>query len=102
MLAERVRMRASIEDVEDVDDAYSLACMCRNRVFMDLPDICIDGTDVTAFAASLDVQDYLQRDADSLFETAFLSLRSDTIHDPCSPGYDMSTPPANQCEAIIK
>jgi hypothetical protein len=48
-------MCASIEDVDDVDDAYSLACMCHEGAFMDLPDTCINGTDVTAFAASLDV-----------------------------------------------
>jgi hypothetical protein len=105
MLAERVQMRTSIEDVDDVDEAYSLACMCREGAFMDISDIsdtCIDGMDVTAFAASLDVQDYLQRDADGLFETAFLSLRSDTIRDPRSPGYDMSVPPANHREAMMR
>jgi hypothetical protein len=100
MLAERARMQPTVKEVEDVDGVCSFACLCREGAFVDLPDS--DDVDVTAFAASLDVQDYLQRDADSHFETAFLSLRSDIIHDPRSPGYNMATPPANHREAMLR
>ena len=51
--------------------------------------------------ASLDVQDYLQRDADTLVKTALLSLRSDTRCNLSSPGHDMMIPPANHCEAML-
>ena len=67
----------------------------------DLPDSFELTDDLTAAAASLDVQDYLQRDADAIFESAFLSLRSDIPRNPRSPGYDMTTPPANHREAMM-
>ena len=49
--------------------------------------------------ASLDADDYLQRDVDSLSEATLLSIRSDTRRNPCDEGYDMSIPPANYWEA---
>jgi hypothetical protein len=52
--------------------------------------------------ASLDVQDYLQRDVDALLESALLSLWSDVNRNPSSPGYDMTIPPANQSHAAFR
>ena len=49
--------------------------------------------------ASLDADDYLQRDVDSLSEATLLSIRSDTHRNPRDEGYDMSIPPANYWEA---
>jgi len=69
----------------------------------DLPDPDhVRDPDLAAAAASLDVQAYLQRDADAVFESAFLSLRSDIARDPRSAGYDMSIPPANHREAMMR
>jgi len=67
-----------------------------------LPDSFEPADDLAAAAVSLDVQDYLQRDADAVFESAFLSLRSDVARNPRSPGYDMTTPPANHREAMMR
>ena len=85
---------------EDVVDQF--ACLCREGVMEDLPDSFGAADDLAAAAASLDVTDYLQRDVDALLESAFLSLRSDVARNPSSPGYDMSTPPANHHEAMLR
>lgn len=66
----------------------------------DLPDSV--GEDLTMTAASLDVQECLQRDVDAIFESALLSLRSDISRNPSSPGYDMTIPPANHREAMLQ
>ena len=67
----------------------------------DLPDSFGEIDNFTAATASLDVQDYLQRDADTLFESALLSLRSDIARNPSSPRYDMTIPPVNHREAML-
>lgn len=53
------------------------ACLCREGAMEDFPNSFGESDDFAAAVASLDVHDYLQRDADALFEAAFLSLRSD-------------------------
>ena len=69
--------------------------------FLQLDFKTLEADDFTATSASLDVQDYLQRDADALFESALLSVRSDVSCNPSSSGYDMTTPPANHREAML-
>jgi hypothetical protein len=76
--------------------------MCGEGLMEDLPDSFNDSDDFAAAAASLDIHDYLQRDPEALFESTFLSLRSDIARDPRSPGYDMATPPANHREAMMR
>jgi hypothetical protein len=58
---------------------------------MDFPNSFGETDDFAAVVASLDVDDYPQQDADGTFETALLLLRSNVAHDPCSPGYDMTS-----------
>jgi len=58
-----------------------------------------ENVDSSNIAASLDADDYLQRDVDSLSEATLLSIRSDTRRNPRDEGYDMSIPPANYWEA---
>jgi hypothetical protein len=76
--------------------------LCEEGLMEDLPDSFNDSDNFAAAAASLDVHDYLQQDAEALFESTFLSLRSDIARDPWSPGYDMATPPANHREAMMR
>ena len=45
----------------------------------ELPDSFGEMDDFTAATASLDVQDYLQQDADAVIESTLLSLRSDVV-----------------------
>ena len=52
-----------------------------------------------AMAASLDAEDYLRRDVDSLCEVTLLSIRSDIRRNPLTEGYDMKIPPATYWEA---
>ena len=80
----------------------SLVCLSRGGILQDFPDSFAETDDFTAAAASLDVQSYLQRDADAILETALLSLRSDITRNPSSPGYDMDVPPANHREAMLR
>lgn len=87
--------------VEHVDTDGDFACLCREGVMQDLPDSFGELTELTA-TASLDVHDYLQRDADAVFESALLSLRSDISRNPSSFGYDMTIPPANHREAMLR
>ncbi len=77
-----------IEDMlDDVDSEHGqFACLCHEGVMKDFPDTFNKTDDFAATLASLNVHDYLQRDADALFESAFLFLQSDVIRDPCSPG----------------
>ena len=91
-------------EVADVDEgvAGQFACLCQEGVMEDLPDSFASTDNLAAAVASLDVLGYLQRDVDALLESVFLSLRSDIAHDPRSPGYDMSTPPANHREAMLR
>jgi hypothetical protein len=49
--------------------------------------------------ASLDAEDYLHRDIDSLGEATLLSICSDVWRNPLSKGYDMKIPPATHWEA---
>jgi hypothetical protein len=84
--------------VETIDDDGDFTYLCREGVMQDLPD---NFGELTA-TASLDVHDYLQRDADALFESALLSLRSDISRNPSSFGYDMTIPPANHREAMLR
>ena len=74
----------------------------KGGALQDFPDFFGETDDFTAAAASLDVQSYLQRDADTVLETALLSLRSDITRNPSSPGYDMTIPPANHREAMLR
>ena len=95
-----VVMEEMLDDADSEHDQF--ACLCREGVMEDFPDTFSETDDFVAAVASLDVHDYLQRDADALFESAFLSLRSDVVRDPRSPGYDMTTPPANHREAMLR
>ena len=88
--------------VEEIMEDTNFTCLCREGVLQDLPDSFGEVGDFTAAAASLDVQDYLQRDADAILESALLSLRSDVNRNPSVPGYDMSIPPANHREAMLR
>jgi hypothetical protein len=97
--AQRTLLTESVAPIEDGDD---FAYLCREGVLQDLPDTFSEVEDFTAATASLDVQDYLQRDADALFECALLSLRSDVSRNPSSAGYDMAIPPANHREAMLR
>ena len=90
-----------VEEIEDVN----FTCLCRKGVLQDLPDSFgeeVEDEDFMAAVASLDVQDYLQRDADTILESALLSLRSDMNRNPSIPGYDMTIPPANHREAMMR
>ena len=60
------------------DGTVNFASLSHKGVLQDLPDSFGETDDFTAAMASLDVQDYLQWDADTLVKTALLSLRSDT------------------------
>ena len=84
------------------DDNVDFAYICREGAFQELPDSFSETDDFTAASASLDVQDYLQRDADALFENVLLSIRSDIVRSPSSSGYDMTIPPANHREAMLR
>jgi len=50
-------------------------------------------------SAPLEVEDYLQRDIDSLCEAMLLLIRSDVRQDLCAKGYNMSIPPTTHWEA---
>ena len=52
-----------------------------------------------AMVATLDADDYLQRDVDSLSKATLLSICSDMWRNPQAEGYDMSIPPATYWEA---
>jgi hypothetical protein len=58
-----------------------------------------ENLDSSAMAASLDADDYFQRDVDSLSEATLLSIHSDACRNLHEEGYDMSIPPANYWEA---
>ena len=55
--------------------------------------------DSSPIMASLDADNYLQRDVDSLSEAMLLSIRSNARRNPHDEGYDMFIPPANYWEA---
>ena len=95
----RRQMREASQKSQVINDRTSL---CFEGLMEDYPDSFDDPDDFVAAAASLDVHDYLQRDTDAIFESTFLSLRSDLARDPLSPGYDMTTPPANHREAMMR
>jgi hypothetical protein len=95
-----MELQGTVEEVDGMGEQF--AFLCREGAMEDFPNTFGDTDDLAAAVASLDIHDYLQRDADALFESAFLSLRSDTARDLCSPGYDMGTPPANHCEAMLR
>jgi hypothetical protein len=86
---------------EGIPEEEGIPSLCRKGGLGDFPDSFGETDDFAAAVASLDVDDYLQRDADGIFETALLSLRSDVVRDPRSPGYNVTTPPANHCEAMM-
>ena len=71
-------------------------------MLQEFPDSFGENDDFTAATASLDVQDYLQRDADVFFESVLLSIRSDVVWNPSFAGYDMTIPPANHREAMLR
>jgi len=52
-----------------------------------------------AMAASLDTEDYLQWDVDSLCKATLLSICSDIRRNPLMEGYDMKIPPVTHWEA---
>jgi hypothetical protein len=58
-----------------------------------------EGEETLAMAASLDADDYLQQDVDSLGEATLLSIRSNVRRNPQAEGYDMSILPATYWEA---
>ena len=58
-----------------------------------------ENTASLAMAASLDAEDYLRRDVDSLCEATLLSIRSNIRRNPLTEGYDMKIPPATYWEA---
>ncbi len=94
----------AVEEVdEEVDETNEhFVALCRKGLMEDPPDS-FEASDNFAIATvSLDIHDYLQRDAVALFESTFLSLRSDIACNPRSPGYDMTTPPANHREAMMR
>jgi hypothetical protein len=95
-----MELQGTVEEVNGESEQF--AFLCREGAMEDFPDTFGDTDDFAAAVASLDVHDYLQRDADALFESAFLSLRSDVARDPRSPGYNMGTPPANHREAMLR
>ncbi|PPQ92904.1 hypothetical protein CVT25_010465, partial [Psilocybe cyanescens] len=81
------------------DDDNPFASMCctgafDNRLPSEFPS--------SYLTVSLDVEDYLARDSDALWESTLLSVRSDIRRLPSSPGYDMSIPPANYAEAMAR
>ncbi|PPQ84479.1 hypothetical protein CVT25_007657 [Psilocybe cyanescens] len=81
----------------DNDNPFaSLCCMgaLDDRPLRDCP--------ISHLTVSLDVEDYLSRDNDALWESTLLSVRSDIRRVPSSPGYDMSIPPANYAEAMAR
>jgi hypothetical protein len=96
-----VEERAAVVEEVDDEDGEDFAFICREGVMEDLPNKFSESDDFTAAVASLDVHNYLQRDAEALFESAFLSLRSDNACDPHTSGYDMTVPPANHREAMM-
>jgi len=98
---ERRRQMRDAQPMSD-DVADDFAALCHGGLMEDLPDSFAACDNLAAATASLDVHDYLQRDADAVFEATFLSLRSDVARDPRSAGYDMTTPPANHREAMMR
>jgi hypothetical protein len=96
--------RVDDDDVSDDEcrNECTFACIRREGVLQDFPDSFSETDDFTASVASLDVHAYLQRDADAFVESALLSLRSDVPRNPSSPGYDMTVPPANHREAMLR
>ena len=78
------------------------AYICCEGAFQEFSDSFGKTDDFTAASASLDVQDYLQRDADALFENVLLSIRSDIVRSPSSSGYDMTIPPTNHRKAMLR
>ena len=84
------------------ENACNFAYLRQGGVLQDFPDSFRETDDFTAAAASLDAQDYLQRDVDTVVENALLSLRSDITRNPSSIGYDMTVPPANHREAMLR
>ncbi|KAJ3500022.1 hypothetical protein NLJ89_g9975 [Agrocybe chaxingu] len=101
---ERIRVEkeaASLREAGPGNDVESdFTCLCRDGLF-DAPLLESD-TSPNVTAASLDVEDYLQRDIDARYEATFLSICSDVRRDPRSASYDMSVPPANHCEAMLR
>ena len=100
--------RRELRELQNAGQAFMMeteddfAYLSREGVLQELPDSFGEADDFTAASASLDVQDYLQRDADALFESALLSIRSDVSRNPTSSGYDMTIPPANHREAMLR
>ncbi|KAJ3494865.1 hypothetical protein NLJ89_g10721 [Agrocybe chaxingu] len=101
---ERIRIEREAEGLREAgpgDDVESdFTCLCRDGLF-DTP-LSESGTSADVTAASLDVEDYLQRDIDARYEAVFLSIRSDVRRDPRAASYDMSVPPANHREAMLR
>jgi hypothetical protein len=95
-----VMEQGTVEEVNGEDEQF--AFLCREGAMEDFHNTFGDTDDFAAAVASLNVHDYLQRDANALFESTFLSLQSDISRDPRSPGYDMGTPPANHRETMLR
>lgn len=105
MMTELAEAQLDVVEVEGGE----FVCVCREGALVDLPDefdesegIPTNFDDFCAATASLDVNNYLQRDADTIFETAFLSIRSDNFRDPKRADYDATIPPANYREATLR
>jgi len=90
---EKVAEGSTVGGDDEDDDPF--AALCNSGVF----DSHSTETDSAAMAASLDAEDYLQRDVDSFCEATLLSIRSDVRRNSYTEGYDMSIPPATHWEA---
>jgi hypothetical protein len=62
----------AVEEVNGGNEQF--AFLCREGAMEDFHDTFSDTDNFATAVASLNVHDYLQRDANALFESAFLSL----------------------------
>jgi hypothetical protein len=79
------------------EDENPFAALCNSGVLNEY--LCEPDMDSATLAASLDADEYFQRDVDSFCEATLLSIRSDVRRNPLAEGYDMSIPPATYWEA---
>jgi hypothetical protein len=67
-----VMEQGTVEEVNSEDEQF--AFLCCERAMEDFHNTFGDTDNFAAAVAFLNVHDYLQRDADALFESTFLSL----------------------------
>jgi hypothetical protein len=92
----RSTQSSPIPSIDDSENPFS--GLCDDGVFNELPSTLLDDTSFV----SLDVEDYLQRDVESICEATLLSIHSDIRRDPRAPGYDLTLPPSNHNEAMLR